>query len=98
MIPKMKPFVKVMRLGGVMPVATNIFVMEDFDLKEQLIIENSFERRTVAIENIFDVEPKKESQGQFKIKYYYKGKVNEDTFLTADIYLVLRTFRYYFPI
>ena len=31
LIPKMKPFVKVMRLGGVMPVATNLSIVEDFD-------------------------------------------------------------------
>jgi hypothetical protein len=94
----MKPFVKVMRIGGVMPVATNLSVIEDFNNKEQLVIENTFEKKILGLENIYDVEPLKESKGQFKIKYYYKGKVNEDTFLTADIYLVLRTFRYYFPI
>lgn len=76
-----------------MPVATNLSVAEDLDGKEHLILENTFERKTVAIENIFDLEPLKENQNSFKIKYYYKGKVNEDTFSTPDIYLVLRTFR-----
>lgn len=89
----MKPFVRVFRMGGVVPVATNLSITEDFNNKELLVIENTFEKKTIAIDSILDVEPLKENKGQFRIKYYYKGKINEDIYSSSEVYSVLKTFR-----